>query len=200
MSVTDILIVEDNKIVAQELREQLDGLGYKVVDVASSGQEAIEKTKTLGPQIVLMNIRLRGTIDGLRTASDIRDYYDTPVIYLMDYSSQATIRRAGATGPFGYIFRPFDGKQIFATIEVAVIRHQLERQLQQSRQWLNTTLTSIGDGVIATDEQGLVRFINPMAMEHTGWGHKDAIGKSIADVFSLIDEHTQEPVDILEPA
>ncbi|MGZ9235902.1 MAG: response regulator, partial [Anaerolineales bacterium] len=198
MSVTDILIVEDNESVVQELREQLDELGYKVVGVASSGREAIEKTKTLCPHIVLMNIRLKGTIDGLQAGSDIRDYYDTPVIYMMDYSSQATIRRAGATGPFGYIFRPLDGKQIFATIEVAVIRHQLESKLQQSKQWLNTTLTSIGDGVIATDEQGLVRFINPVAMEHTGWCHRDAVGNTLSDVFSLVDERTHEPIDILD--
>ena len=198
MSVTDILIVEDNKTVVQELRKQLDMLGYRVVDVASSGQEAIEKTKTLCPHIVLMNIRLKGTIDGLQTSNDIRNDYDTPVIYMMDYGSQATIRRAGSTGPFGYIFRPFDGKQIFATIEIAVIRHRLERQLRQSRQWLNTTLTSIGDGVIATDEQGSVRFINPMAMEHTGWHHTHAIGKPLSEVFSLVEERTQEPIDILD--
>lgn len=198
MSVTDILIVEDNQTVAQELRAQLESLGYKVVDIAASGQEAIEKTKTLCPQIVLMNIRLKGRVDGIQAGSNIREEYDTPVIYMMDYGSHATIRRAGATGPFGYIFRPFDGKQIFATIEIAVIRHQLESQLQQSKQWLNTTLTSIGDGVIATDEQGLVRFINPVAMEHTGWSHVDAIGKPLAEVFSLVDERTQEPIDILD--
>ena len=198
MSVTDILIVEDNDSVAQELRGQLEALGYKVLDVASSGQEAIEKTKTLRPHIVFMNIRLKGTIDGIQAGSDIREEYDTPVVYTMDYSSQATIRRAGATGPFGYIFRPFDGKQIFATIEIAVIRHQLESQLQQSKQWLNTTLTSIGDGVIAIDEQGLVRFINPVAMEYTGWHHTDAIGKPLSDVFSLVDERTREPIDILD--
>jgi PAS domain S-box-containing protein len=145
-----------------------------------------------------MNIRLKGTIDGIQTGSNIRDYFDTPVIYMMDYSSQATIRRAGATGPFGYIFRPFDGKQIFATIEIAVLRHRLERQLQQSRQWLNTTLTSIGDGVIATDEQGLVRFINPTAMEHTGWQHAEAVGKPLTQIFSLVSEYTRQPIDILD--
>jgi PAS domain S-box-containing protein len=198
MAVTDILIVEDNKSVVRELREQLDLLGYKVVDVASSGGEAIEKTRTRCPHIVLMNIRLKGTVDSLQAGRDIRDEFDIPVIYLMDHSSQATIRRAGTTGPFGYIFRPFDGKQIFATIEIAVIRHRLERQLQQSKQWLNTTLTSIGDGVIATDEQGLVRFINPPAMEQLGWHHTEAVGKPLSQVFSLVDERTQEPIDILD--
>jgi PAS domain S-box-containing protein len=196
--VTDILIVEKEASVARELREQLTQLGYKVVDIACSGKEAIEKAKKFCPQIVLMNIRLKGATDGLQTGSLIRDHYDMPVIYVIDNSSQATIRRAGATGPFGYIFRPFDTKQIFATVEMAVMRHKLERQLEQSRQWLNTTLTSIGDGVIATDEQGLVRFINPIAMEHTGWNHTDAIGKPLSGVFSLVDEGTQEPIHLLD--
>jgi PAS domain S-box-containing protein len=198
MSATHIIIAEDDKLVAQELYERLEELGYKVVDIAYSGEEAIRKTAKLRPNVVLMNARLKGTIDGIQTGSHIRDYHDTPIVYMVDYSSQATIRRAGATGPFGYIFRPFDEKQIFATIETALIRHQLESKLQQSRQWLNTTLTSIGDGVIATDEHGLVRFINPIAMDHTGWRHTDAIGNPLSEVFSLIDETSHNPIDLLE--
>ena len=197
MAATDILIVDNDELVAQELRERLEQLGYKIVDIAYSGEEAIEKTGKLRPHVVLMNARLKGAQDGIQTGRHIHDDHDTPIVYMVDYSSQATIRRAGATGPFGYIFRPFDEKQIFATIETALIRHRLESKLQQSRQWLNTTLTSIGDGVIATDEHGLVRFINPIAMEHTGWRHTDAIGNSLTEVFSLIDESSREAVDML---
>ena len=196
MSAIDILIVEDDPLLAQELREQLEELGYRVRDIARSGEEAIEKTKTLFPHIVLMNMRRTGLVDGLQTGSHIRSNYDTPVIYMTDYGSQTIIRRAGATGPFGYIFRPLDKKQIFATIEIAVIRHQLESQLKQSRQWLNTTLTSIGDGVIATDEQGFVRFINPAAMEQTQWDHTQAVGKLLPEVFSLVDENSLQSIDI----
>ena len=198
MSAIDILIVEDNQPLAQELSEQLGELGYRVIDIARSGEEAIEKTKKLCPRIVLMNMRPTGTFDGIQTGSQIRDDYDTPVIYLTDYGSQTTIRRAGATGPFGYIFRPLDKKQIFATIEIAVIRHQLESKLKQSRQWLNTTLTSIGDGVIATDEQGFVRFINPVAMQHTGWDRTQVVGKLLSEVFSLVEESSRQSIDILD--
>lgn len=198
MSAIDILIVEENQLLAQELTEQLEELGYRVVDIARSGEEAIEKTKTLCPHIVLMNMRRTATVDGIQTGSHIRNSYDTPVIYLTDYGSQTIIRRAGATGPFGYIFRPLDKKQIFATIEIAAIRHQLESQLKQSRQWLNTTLTSIGDGVIATDEQGFIRFINPVAMEQTRCDHTQAVGKPLSDVFSLVDESSHQPIDILD--
>ena len=196
MSPTDILIAEDEILAAQELRDRLEGLGYRVVDVASSGAEALLKTEKLHPEIVLMNIRLKGEKDGIQTGSLIHALHDTPIVYMIDYSNQATIRRATATEPFGYIFRPFDEKQIFATIETALIRHQLERKLQRSRQWLNTTLTSIGDGVIATDEGGLVRFINPIAMELTGWPHTDAIGKSLYEIFLLVDEASRELVEI----
>jgi PAS domain S-box-containing protein len=198
MSATDILIVDNNLSAAQELRQQLEELGYRVIDLAFSGEEAIEKTKKLCPQIVLMNMSLPGKFDGIQAGSHIRDAYNTPVIYTMDYSRQMAIRRAGATGPFGYIFKPFNEKQIFATIETAVIRHRLESKLQQSRQWLNTTLTSIGDGVIATDEQGLVRFINPVAMELSGWNYTETMGKSFSEVFSFVEEHSHQPIDILE--
>ena len=196
MSPNGILIAEDEILAVQELRELLERLGYKVADVASSGAEALRKAEKLHPEIVLMNIRLKGKKDGIQTGSLIHALHDTPIVYMIDYSNQATIRRATATGPFGYIFRPFDEKQIFAAIETALIRHQLERKLQQSRQWLNTTLTSIGDGVIATDERGLVRFINPIAMELTGWPHTDAIGKSLHEIFLLVDEASRELVEI----
>jgi len=198
MAITEILIAEYEKSVAQDLKSQLEKLGYKVVDIAYSGEEAVEKTEKLRPDVVLMNVRLNGAIDGIQTGSYIRDYHDTPIVYVMDYSSQATIRRAGTTGPFGYVFNPFDEKQIFATIETALIRHQLESKLRQSRQWLNTTLTSIGDGVIATDEVGLVRFINPAAVELTGWHPTEAIGKSLSDVFLLVDESSHKPIDLFK--
>jgi len=196
MSPSSILIAEYDMSAAQELRERLEGLGYRVVDIASSSAEVLHKTEKLRPEIVLMNVRLKGKKDGIQTGNLLHALHDTPIVYMVDYSSQATIRHAAATGPFGYIFRPFDEKQIFATIETALIRHRLERELQQSKQWLNTLLTSIGDGVIATDEQGLVRFINPIAMELTGWDHTNAIGKSLYEIFLLVDEASRELVDI----
>lgn len=196
MSGNGILIIEDENSAAQELRALLEKLGYRVVDIAASSAEALSKTKRLKPEIVLLNIRLRGKKDGIQTGSLLYALHDTPIIYVVDYHGQATLSRAISTGPFGYIFRPFDEKQIFATVETALIRHRLERKLQQSRQWLNTTLTSLGDGVIATDDQGLVRFINPMAIELTGWQQADAIGKSLYEIFLLVDEASRELVDV----
>jgi PAS domain S-box-containing protein len=196
MSLNGILIADDEESAAQELRERLEALGYRVIDIASSSAEALHKTEKLRPEIVLMNIRLKGEKDAIQTGSLLHALHGTPIVYMVGYSNQDIIQGVTATGPFGYIFRPFDEKQIVATIETALIRHKLERKLQQSRQWLNTTLTSIGDGVIATDDQGLVRFINPGAMELTGCRQKDAIGKPLYEVFMLVDESSHELVDI----
>jgi PAS domain S-box-containing protein len=196
MSPNRILIVEDEISAAQELRERLEGMGYEVVDIASSTAEALSKTEKLLPELVVMDVRLKGKQDGIQTGSLLHVLHETPIVYMMDDNNQATIRRATATGPFGYIFRSFDDSQIFATIETALIRHQLERKHQQSRQWLNTILRSIGEGVIATDEQGFVRFINPIAVELTGWRPKDAVGKFLYEVFLLVDENSRELVDV----
>lgn len=197
MAATDILIAEYDISVAQELTFHLESIGYRVVGIAHSGEEALTKIEKLNPDLILMNTRLKGKMDGVQTGSLLRSYRDTPIVYVVDSEGQAAVHRAGVTGPSGYIFKPFDGKHILATIETAMIRHKLESQLHQSRQWLNTTLTSIGDGVIATDQHGHVRFINPSAMEQTGWQHTDAIGKPLAEIFSFVDENSQEPIDIL---
>ena len=196
MPATELLIAEVDESVAQELKVKLQGLGYKVTGIIHLSDDAFQAVEELRPQLVLMNVRLRGTKSGIKTGSLIHTLHNIPIVYLVDFSNQATIQRAGVTGPFGYIFRPFDEKYLYATIETALIRHKMERKLQQSRQWLNTTLTSIGDGVIATDEQAIVRFINPVAMELTGWRHTEAIGRPLLDVFCLINEISHERMDL----
>jgi PAS domain S-box-containing protein len=198
MSTTRILIVEVDSTSARELALHLQAFDYQVVGITCSGEECLEKLAELNPDLVLMNIRLKGSIDGIQTGSLIRTCRNVPIVYLVDTSGQNTIRRARAAEPFGYLFKPYDERRIFATLETALIRHELESKLQESRQWLDTTLTSIGDGVIATDRLGRVRFINPIAMQQTGWGHADAIGRPLAEVFSLVREGSRDPIDILE--
>jgi len=119
MSATEILIAEDEKSVAHELKERLEALGYKVAGIINSGEDAVQVAEELQPDLVLMNVRLRGARSGIKTGSLIHTLHDIPIVYLVDFSSQATIRRAGATGPFGYIFRPFDEKYLYGTIETA---------------------------------------------------------------------------------
>lgn len=178
----------------------LEELGYNVAGIAGSSSDANQIIEAARPHIVLMSTRLKGgSADGIQTGSLISKLHDLPVIYVIEQSSQATIRRAGETGPFGYILRPFDEKQIFATIEIGLTRHQLERKLEQSSQWLNITLTSIGDGVIATDERGMIRFINPAASKLTGRQHADAVDKALPEVFSMVEDASHQPLLALNP-
>jgi PAS domain S-box-containing protein len=193
-----ILIAEVDSDAAHELSLHLESFGYQVAGIACSSEEALEKIGELNPDLVLMNIRLKGAIDGIQTGNLIRTYRNIPIIYLVETSGYDTIRRAGATEPFGYIFKPYDERRVFATLETALLRHELESKLHESRQWLNTTLTSIGDGVIATDENGRVRFINLVALEQTGWRHAEAIGKSLPEVFPLVNEDSRSAINLLQ--
>jgi PAS domain S-box-containing protein len=190
------LILIINETNSNGLTAIISGLGYQVLDVLSDGKRGLERVAELRPDLVLINLQLEGEMDGIHTGGKIYSQYDIPVIYLSDRSSQLTIRRAGGTSPFGYLFDSMDEKQILATIEVALARHGMEKQVSESERWLNAVLSSITEGVIAIDKSGLVRFINSSAETLTGCKRLDVIGKSLSPVISLIDELNQQSFDL----
>ena len=190
MSNSRILIVEDEGIIAKDIQSTLNRLGYSVIGIASSGEEAIKKAMEIHPDIVLMDIVLEGAMDGVEAAEYIHDHFDIPVVYLTAYSDDTTLQRAKITEPFGYILKPFQEKELYTTIEMAIYKHTMQRKLKESEQWLATTLKSIGDAVIATDTGKLITFINPVAEALTGWSQEEAIGKPLKDVFKIINEKT----------
>jgi len=194
---TCILIVTNEKKAAHDLREHLIKLGYKVVGIATSNEDTIAKIEETKPDLILTDIRLNGNREGIKTGQLIHSNYSTPIIYITGSVGETTIQRAKSTGPFGYIFKPFDEKQIYATVETALLRHRLEAELREGRQWLNAVLDGISDGVIAIDNGGALRFINPIAKQLTGWSELETIGKTLYEVFTLIDESSRERVEIL---
>ena len=145
-----------------------------------------------------MDISLEGPMDGIQAAEAIRRQHDMPVIYLTAHSDPATLARAKITEPFGYILKPFEERELATQIEMALYRHQADQQLRQQREWLRVTLTSIGDAVIATDADGRITFINPVAESLTGWKTEEASGQPIQGVFRVVNEQTgkalEEPV------
>ena len=195
MSTAAILIVEDEGLVAEDLAGKLRQLGYQVAGVAAAGEEAVELARRLRPALVLMDIWLAGPMDGIEAAEAIRRQHDVPVIYLTAHSDPATLARAKLTGPFGYILKPFDERDLATQIEMAIYRHQADRQLRQQREWLRVTLTSIGDAVIATDAQGRITFLNPVAESLTGWKAEEAAGQAIQCVFRIVNEQTGQPLE-----
>lgn len=183
-----ILVVEDETIIALNLKENLESLGYSVVALAKSGEKAIEKARELHPNLVLMDIRIKGHIDGIEAAQQIWEYLSIPVIYITGHSDQNTLERAKITAPFGYILKPVKERELSVAIEIALQRYERE-------QLLNTILTEMGDGAIVVDRRRRVQYLNRMAESLTGWQLADARERELHEIFNLIDEHTGQPID-----
>lgn len=192
MATESILIVEDDNIIAMEIKDRVESLGYHVPAIISFGDKAIAKTGDIKPDLILMDIRLKGDVDGIQAAEKIRKLYDIPVIYLTAYADDNTLQRAKITEPFGYVLKPFEERELASTIKMAFYRHKMEMKLKESEHWLATTLKSIGDGVIATDINGRIKSMNPIAEQLTGWNCQEAIGKDLCEIFVILDEETRE--------
>ncbi|MFO7714637.1 response regulator [Desulfosarcina sp.] len=195
MSKTSILIVEDEGIVAENLSSKLEQLGYAVAGTAATSIEAIEVALRLRPQLILMDIQLNGQDDGIQAAETIRAKYDVPVIYLTAHSDPATLSRAKLTGPFGYILKPFEMRDLATQIDLALYKHQADMQVQEQREWLRVTLTSIGDAVIATDAQEHITFMNPVAESLIGLKVEEAINQPLSQVFRIINKQTGQSME-----
>ena len=186
----DILVVEDESIVAKDIQKRLENLGYTVSAVASTGKEALEKVAD-SPDLVLMDIVLRGGMDGIEAAEIIRTQFGIPVVYVTAYADEKTLDRAKITEPYGYVLKPFEDRELHTAIEIALYKHKMEKKVRESEQWLATTLKSIGEGVIATDTGGQITFMNAAAETLTGWTQKEAAGALLKDVFCIIDDKTR---------
>ncbi|MDO8874339.1 MAG: response regulator [Methanoregula sp.] len=126
-----ILIVEDEAIVANDIKETLKSLGYEVKGIAKSGEIALEKVQELRPDLVLMDIHLSTRMDGVETAGKIHVLYDIPVIYLTAYADKALLDRAKVTEPYGYVIKPYDERELHSVIEMALYKHQISREIKK---------------------------------------------------------------------
>ena len=146
-----ILIVEDEEIVAADIIEYLQQMGYLAVGQAASGEQAIALAGELRPDLVLMDIRLEGEMDGIAAANEIRQRFHIPSVFLSAYSEEATIQRAKLAEPFGYILKPFEGRELRATIEMALYKHQTEEALRKSEARLKFALETTQTGAWELD-------------------------------------------------
>ncbi len=128
-----ILVVEDQRLIAADIENTLNKLGYAVVGNVSSGEEALSKWDQVRPELVLMDVRLRGEMDGIQAAEIIRVRFNVPVVYMTAYADEETIVRAKKTRPFGYLVKPFNERELRATIEIAFYIHQMEQTIAGER-------------------------------------------------------------------
>lgn len=194
MLASRIMIVEDEGIIAMDIRRQLEGFGYEVVATAFSGGQAITLANEYKPDLVMMDIVLKGDMDGISAAHAITESLHIPVIFLTAYSDPATLLRAKATGAYGYLIKPFRPDELHASIEVALYKYQLERRLKESEQWFGKTLHCISDAVIATDAEGVIRFMNPVAETITEQSLEQAKGKLVSELMTLISESSRSVI------
>ncbi len=187
-----IMIVEDEQLVARDIKSRLEQLGYSVVTTVSSGKDAIQKASKLKLDLVLMDIVLKGNMDGIEAAKKIRERFNIPIIYLTAHADLSKLERAKMTEPAGYILKPFQHKDLRFSIEIAFSKQEREEKLWRESRLLFSVLKSMSDGVIITNSSSLVTFMNPSAEVLTGCTAEEAFGKHLSELFKTSLEVTGE--------
>jgi PAS domain S-box-containing protein len=195
----NIFIVEDEGIIAHNIQSDLRKAGYRVAGVADSGRDALEQIARSRPELILMDIRIRGDMDGIELARRVQEQFDVPVVYLTAHSDMETLQRAKVTGPFGYLAKPVQQSSLSSSIEIALYKHRVESELRQQRAWLETILSHMADGVIVTDDAGKIRFLNAAAESLTGWTAAQAAGQQAGNVLPLVEPELDLSLDEFLP-
>lgn len=128
-----ILIVEDENIIALNIKKKLKGFGYAVPAIVSTGEEAVKMAEIISPDLILMDIMLKGDMDGVKAAEEIKKRFSIPVIYLTAYSDDKVLDRAKVTEPYGYIVKPFKAIDLRSNIEMALYRHSMQKSTDNER-------------------------------------------------------------------
>jgi len=145
MDKLNIFIVEDESIVAKDIQNSLTKLGYNVVGFANNGKDAIDKITELKPDLVLMDIMIKGPLTGIEVSEKIKEKMNIPIIFLTAYADEGTLSRAKITEPYGYILKPFKEIDLHSTIEMAVYKHQKDSELQRERDFLYSLVENKDD-------------------------------------------------------
>ncbi len=183
-----ILVVEDEVIVAEDVRRRLEEMGYRVTGVVSRGDQALTLVRRTHPDLVLMDIGLKGTVDGIEAARSILDEADVPIVFASAYSDDATLRRAKTIDPFGFVLKPFDERELRTAIEIGLYKHATERQLRE-RETLYRSLVELStDGIATLDLSGTIVFCNARkAMMHGYASPEGLIGRQAIDLVAEKD-------------
>lgn len=179
MTPPKILIVEDERVVARDIRRLLEAHGCQITDDVASGAEALESVRRDPPDLVLMDVRLQGEMDGIACAEHIVERHDLPVVFLTAFSDQEVLGRALKTNPYGNLLKPFEGQDLHIAVEFAMHRHHTEQQLRLFRHGL----TVASDAIVITDDQGDIVWANAAFSRMTGYSLDEAMGQNPRDLI-----------------
>jgi len=184
-----VLIVEDEAIIAEDLQQTLVECGCDATATATSAEEAIMRVTEHFPDVVIMDVRIRGRRDGIETACLLRDRFQLPVVFLSAHFDDETIARANQAQPYGYLRKPIHAIELRGAIELAIRGHALERRQIERERWFSTTLHAVSEAIVTVDLAGTITFLNTAAERLTGSTGSQAIGRPVGDVVRLVDEH-----------
>jgi len=185
-----LLVVEDEVIVAMEIADRLQTLGYEVIETVTTGEAALDCAEAQEPDLVLMDIMLDGALDGIETAERLQDAINVPIVFLTAYSDDSTLERAKATTPFGYIVKPFEERELYAAIEVALRTYAMQQRIEAQRDDLLQILNGLRQGTAMTDAKGQLTFLSDSARQLLG-ADNDILGQPWPDAFPVPDAVTE---------
>jgi CheY-like chemotaxis protein len=186
-----ILIVEDDFIVAKVIEKSLIDLGYSIAGLAATAEDAIAIARRERPDLVLMDIRLQGKMDGIEASENIHSTLDIPVVFLTAFSDQKTFERALVTAPYGYIIKPFSINTLSTTIRVALNKKNADNRMHEHQFWLDSTMDSLPEGIITVNAAGNVILLNKAAAMMTGWTQQNGYEQPLDTVLTFLDPITE---------
>src|SRR5579864_5279059 len=194
-----VVVVEDEGLIAADLEARLKIAGYAVPGTADSAHKALQLIRRTLPDLVLMDIRLKGNVDGIEVADEVRKQLDIPVVYLTAYEDRGTLERAGQSQAFGYIKKPIASASLKGAIEMALAKHRYERDIRAQRDWAIASFAAVPYAVLVTDGQGRVTYLNSRAEDLTGWPADTALGRPCWELLRLYYRESGNPVQDFVP-
>ena len=178
-----ILIIEDEPVIASDIQNKLEGLGYSVSAVISSGEKAVEKAGELMPDLVLMDIALDGSMDGIEAAGQIREQFDIPFVYLTAYADDKLLERAKTTEAFGYMIKPFQERELHAVIELALYKCQMEKKLRESEERYRLLAENAADVIWTMDMNLRYTYVSPSIYGLMGYTPEELLDITLDRIF-----------------
>jgi len=190
-----ILIVEDEGVVALSLQSILTKMGYTIIGTAITGDEAISLTRDRQPDVILMDIHIKGSSDGIQTAEKINEFSDVPIIYLTAYADDETVARAIKTRSHSYLVKPVNQRELYSNIEFAIYKHRLHDRAGTSRENLELFMTKVKDAGFVIDLKNRILSTNPAAEVLTGYKTEEMKGMNFFDLMNLAPSHRGDAGD-----
>lgn len=184
MSTANIMIIEDETIIAKDIENILVNNGYNISGIFSRAEDAIESLKTSFPDLILMDVVLKGDLDGIEAADLIKRKVHIPIIFITAYADDITISRIKKTDPYGYFLKPFEEKELQTWIETTLHKFRSEKHNKINEKLIYSILNNIHDGVIAFENSGKIIYMNNAAENITGWENSDAMGNKLSSILN----------------